>query len=141
MISLGFLALGAFIGGIVGVFLVNTEDWGDPVKGLTAVLAAAVSGAPVALARFILGDAGLAATMAMYPIGLVLGIMSPYLKFAAANWTSEDGKGTFLGLMHFLGYFALLLFGLSVFIAPARMTEYFGTIDRHFGEITRQFEP
>lgn len=133
--SLGFIALGAFIGGIVGVFLVNTSDWSKPATGLTTVLAAAVSGAPIALAQSILGNLQLSAAMAMYPVGLVLGILSPFLKYAAQNLASGTVAGIFLGIAHLLGYAALMSFGLSVFIFPDAVTDYLGRIDEHFARM------
>ncbi len=135
MISLGFLALGAFVGGIVGMFLLKSETtWSNPVTGLTAMLGAAISGAPIALAQYIVGDTGLAPAFAMYPVGLVLGILTPFLQYAANNYKSTDGEHRRLGILHYAGYGAIVLFGVSVFIAPGYVPSYFGSVDQYFIE-------
>lgn len=140
MISLGFLALGAFIGGMVGLFLFNTpsDGWKKPVTGLTTVLGAVVSGAPVALAQYVVGDTGLAATFAMYPIGLVLGILTPYLQLAGQNWkegtgqTNPDIGKKRLAIAHYTAYATVVVFGVAVFVAPKYVVPHFEKVDSYF---------
>lgn len=137
MLSFGFLALGAFIGAVVGVFLISAKDWSNPMTGLTAILGAAVSGAPITLAKLILGGTGLSASLSMYPVGLVLGILCPYLQFAAANFTDPNAKARWIGIFHFAGFGAVVLFGLAAFLVPETMASRFGKVDEYFIDLLR----
>ena len=127
MVSFGLFALGAFIGGVIGVFLVNTTEadgWSNPIAGLSAVIGAGVSGPAVIFAGSLAGNATLSNALAVYPVGLVIGLLSPYLRYAAQNYRfSEDKNGKrlhphrMLAIAHFIGYFALALLGLSPFFS------------------------
>ncbi|MEM6411813.1 MAG: hypothetical protein AAF683_09795 [Pseudomonadota bacterium] len=134
MMSLGFLALGAFIGGLVGLFLFNTkeEGWRKPITGLTTMLGAVISGAPIALAQYIVADSGLSSAFTMYPVGLVLGILSPYLQLAGQNW--KEGRW-FLAITHYAAYILIIIFGVSVFIWPQAIIPHFAIVDRYFLEL------
>ncbi|WP_299962268.1 hypothetical protein [uncultured Roseobacter sp.] len=143
MISLGFLALGAFIGGIVGLFLLNAdkESWKNPATGLTAMLGAVISGTPIALAQYVVGETTLASAFATYPIGLILGLMTPYLKYAAENYLATDKTTKRLGTAHFIAYGLIVVFGLLVFLMPGFAIPHLGNVDTYFVQIMRDLGP
>lgn len=113
---LGLLCLGAFVGTIVTYGMHFITNWDSAAKAMTAILAAALSGASVA---FLDHFSKHTEAVGAYCVGLLIALTWLYASVALANIRSDLPSLRLLGWLHLAGVVVINLVAAALVLPPA----------------------
>jgi len=120
---LGMLALGLFVGTIISLGIYNTKvDAWQKLGTMLSVTLGAAFGGTVFIFLEALGGKTLGAARFMYPVGLILGMMWVYIRWAEEQMESGTPLEKKLGL----GHLVLVLFITAVVLVIVVMAFFPG---------------
>jgi WD40 repeat protein len=118
MAHIAMLALGGFIGTIITVALMKTQNWSDSAKVVTALISSALSGVVFTFIEKVLGTS-LGEAIFWYPVGLLIGLMCVYMEYAMGNIKSGKPILVTLGVAHIVGVVVIIGFVIALLLSPA----------------------